>query len=231
MHESSGILNSSVRPSALPKAVGGLRLYQAQITPSSRKVRMFLQEKNLSVEMEDVTEGFGLSKAYVAKYPHAVVPMLELEDGTQIGEAITICRYIEGLCPEGPLFGTDTRSRAIVDMWERRAYLEGTGAVDEIFRNSHPLMVDRGLAGMTEPVPQIPALVDRGQLRLSRFFTKFDQRLAESRYVGGDVFSVADISTFCAIDFARFIGVELPGSCANLGRWFQDVSSRPSASA
>lgn len=231
MHDSSGTLNSSIRPSALPKAVDGLKLYQAQITPSSRKVRMFLQEKNLSLEMEDVTEGFGLSKAYVAKYPHAVVPMLELEDGTQIGEAIAICRYIEELHPEGPLFGIDTRSRAIVDMWERRAYLEGTGAVDEIFRNSHPLMVGRGLPGMTEPVPQIPALVDRGQLRLIRFFTKFDKRLAESRYVGGDVFSVADISTICAIDFARFIGVDLPESCANLGRWYQEVSSRPSASA
>ncbi|HEY5929643.1 MAG TPA: glutathione S-transferase N-terminal domain-containing protein, partial [Burkholderiales bacterium] len=49
--------------------VGGAVLYQVGITPSSRKVRMFLAEKHLSLEMQDVTDGFGLSRSYMARYP------------------------------------------------------------------------------------------------------------------------------------------------------------------
>jgi glutathione S-transferase len=214
---------------ARPQWIAGVKLYQAQITPSSRKVRMFLHEKNLALAMDDVTEGFGLSREYAARYPHATVPMLELEDGTQIGEAVTICRYLEELYPQPSLFGRDARGKAIVDMWERRAYLEGTGAVEDIFRNSHPLMVNRGLQGTCEPVPQIPALVERGQGRMRRFFEKFDQRLSEEPYVGGDSFSIADISTVCAIDFGRFVGIEIPELCRNLHRWYAEISTRPSA--
>ena len=211
--------------------VFGVKLYQAQMTPSCRKVRMFLHEKSLSVQMEDATEGFGLSTHFVQRYPHRTVPMLELEDGTQIGESMAICRYLEELYPEPPLFGTGPLNRVLIDIWERRAYLEGAGAFEEVFRNSHPLMVNRGLAGTSEPVPQIPALVERGHGRVRRFFAKFEQRLNESRYVGGDFFSVADISTLCAVDFGRFVGLEIPEHCENLLRWYKEVSFRSSASA
>ena len=119
-------------------SISGAKLFQVPFAPSSRKVCMFLAEKNLSLEMQDVTEGFGLSKSYIARYAHAMVPMLELEDGTQIGEAMSICRYIEELHPNPTLFGNAARDRAVVDMWERRVYLEGMGAVEEIVRNSHP---------------------------------------------------------------------------------------------
>ena len=214
-----------------PVSIRGAKLYQAQVTPSSRKVRMFLAEKNLSLEMQDVTEGFGLSKSYVARYPHAMVPMLELDDGTQIGEAMAICRYIEELNPDPSLFGTSVRDRAIVDMWERRAYLEGMGAVEDIFRNSYPLMVDRGLQGTSEAIPQIPALVERGRGRLRRFFAKFEGRLTESHFVGGEFFSIADITALCAIDFANFIELTIPDDCQSIQRWHAEISARPSAVA
>ena len=34
-----------------------------------------------------------LKADYMAKYPAAMVPMLELDNGTQNGEAMAICRY------------------------------------------------------------------------------------------------------------------------------------------
>lgn len=221
---------SRIKP-ILTVPVSGAKLYQAQITPSSRKVRMFLAEKNLSLEMQDVTEGFGLSRSYIARYAHAMVPMLELDDGTQIGEAMAICRYIEDLHPDPPLFGKGARDRAVVDMWERRAYLEGMGAVEEIFRNSYPLMVDRGLQGTSEAIPQIPALVERGRGRLRRFFAKFEERLTESHFVGGEFFSIADITALCAIDFAHFVELKIPDDCHSMQRWYAEISARPSAAA
>lgn len=210
---------------------GKVKLYHAPITPSSRKVRMFLHEKGIEIPMTDVTEGFSLSAWYRKHYPHALVPMLEFEDGMQLGEAVAICRFFEELHPEPRLMGVDARDRAVVEMWERRCYLEGAAAIEEIFRNSHPLMADRGLQGTDEPVPQIPALVERGQCRLRRFIEKIDRRLSESKYVAGERFSMADISLFCALEFGRVLQIPLPDSCVSLNRWHAGITSRPSAAA
>lgn len=208
-----------------------MKLYHISYTPSSRKVRMFLHEKGIDVPMEDVADGFRLSDGFVRQYPHAMVPMLQLDDGTQLGEALAICRYFEMLHPLTPLMGSDAQQCAVIDMWERRASSEGMAAVEDIFRNSHPLMVDRGLAGTDEPVPQIPALVERGRDRLRRFFVKFDRQLVDHRFVAGHTFSVADITTLCAIDFGRWCQLEIPTDCRHLHRWYAEVSARPSAGA
>lgn len=208
-----------------------MKLYHTQMTPSSRKVRIFLQEKRLEIPMEDVAEGFALAGWYRQQYPHAVVPMLELDDRTQLGEALAICRYFEECQPDPPLMGVGARDKAVVDMWERRAYLEGAGAVEEVFRNSHPLMVNRGLAGTDEPVPQIPVLIERGKRRLHRFYEKFDQQLAGSRFVAGDRFSIADITTLCAVDFGIACQLDIPESSVHVRRWHAEISTRPSAAA
>lgn len=210
-----------------------MKLYVFTITPGPRRVRMFLAEKGIRIEAVDVvdSDGVSLSQWYVDRYPHALTPMLELDDGTQIGEAMAICRYFETLQPEPPLMGTDARERAIVEMWERRVYNEGMVAIDEVFRNSHPLMADRGLAGTREKVPQIPALVERGRGRLRRFFDKLDGQLATNRYVAGERFSVADITALTTLDFCRWCQVDIPDSCEGIKRWYAEVSSRPSALA
>ncbi len=39
--------------------------------------------------------GARLSDDYLAGHSQRLVPVLELDDGTQIGEAMAICRYLE----------------------------------------------------------------------------------------------------------------------------------------
>jgi glutathione S-transferase len=208
-----------------------MKLYQFAFTPSCRKVRMFLHEKGLSVPLVDANDGMTLASWYCNLYPHRVTPMLELDDGTQLGESIAICRYFEALHPERPLMGTDAKDRAIVEMWERRAYLEGAAAIEEIFRNAHPMCVDHGLPGTADRVEQIPALVDRGRARLRRFFDKFERQLADNRFVAGERFSMADITTLASIDFGRWSQLDIPAECRSMRRWYGEVSARPSALA
>ena len=144
-----------------------MKLYDWAAAPNPKRLRMFLVEKGLKVETVQVAgDGFVLTPEYKAKYPHAMVPMLELDDGRQIGESIAICRYFEELHPNPPMLGRDPYERAIVDMWERRAFDQGMTAVAEMFRNSNPYFKDRGLAGFADPVPQLPQLVDRGRASL-----------------------------------------------------------------
>lgn len=209
-----------------------MKIYDWHIAPNPRRLHIYLAEKGITVDLEDVGgDNFKLKESYVAKYPHAMVPMLELDDGTLIGEAIAIARYFEELHPYPPMMGKDAKDKAVVDMWEKRANEEGMLAASELFRNTHPAFAERGLPGSAQPVPRIPALVDRAKARLERFFSKFDMQLADNEFVAGERYTIADATTLCGIDFAKWTEVEIPPGCRHLRRWYDDVSARPSAKA
>ena len=210
-----------------------MKLYNWQFAPNCRRVRMFVLEKGLDLPAisEVIEDGMKLQPAYLASWPHAMVPMLELDDGTRIGEAAAICRYLETEHPNPPLMGTTSREKAAIESWERRAYDECMIGTAEVVRNSMPEFHDRGIPGSLEPVPQIPALIERGKGRVRRYYKKFDAQLSGNRYMAGDTFSMADITTLCATDFARFAGMDIPADCRNMARWYAEVSARSAAAA
>ena len=55
--------------------------------------------------------------------------------------------------------------------------------------------------------------------------------LAESPWVGGPAYSVADITALVAVDFAGWLKLELPPECVHARAWHADASRRPSALA
>ena len=195
-------------------------------------MRIFLAEKGITVPTEqvDLRAGAHLRPEYREKNPWCVVPLLELDDGTRIGETVAICTYFEGRHPDPPLMGTDARDRALVAMWDRRVELDGFLAVAEAFRNSAKGFQDRAVTG-PEAEPQIPELAERGRRRVARFFAMLDRRLAESEFVAGQHFTIADITALCAIDFAAWMKLAPAEDQAHLRRWYEAVSTRPSASA
>ena len=209
-----------------------MKIYDWAASANAKRLRMFLVEKGLHIETVQVDcDGFLLTPEYKARYPQALVPMLELDDGQQIGDAIVICRYLEELHPTPPMMGRDPYERAIVGMWERRAFDQGMTAATEMFRNSNPYFKDRGLAGFDKPIPQLPELVERGRACMETFFQRFDEQLGKSRYIAADVFTQADCTLYCSIEFAGWSSVGIPDECKHLQRWWKDVSDRPSSKA
>jgi glutathione S-transferase len=210
-----------------------MKLYQNAGSPNSRRVRIFLAEKGLSIPLIpiDFSKGEQHSDAYRAINSRRVVPTLVLEDGTAIGEVPAILRYLEEIHPQTPLHGESTKERALVTMWERRVEQEGFASVMEAIRNTVPGLKGRAIAGPHD-YDQIPALVERSKLRVKNFLTDLDTRLAEVPFVAGEHYSVADITALVTVDFAaKAINVPLPDECAALRRWYELVSKRPSASA
>ena len=208
-----------------------MKLYDWKGAPNPRRVLIFVREKVIDIAVIDAgsDEGARLSEGYLASHSQRLVPVLELGDGTRIGEAMAICRYLESIHPEPPLMGSDALGRARIDMWERRADMEGIGAASELFRNSHPAFAGRGLPGRAERIEQIPELIERGRARMAWFIEKFDAQIGDNPFVAGGDFSVADITAFCAMDFAHKVcKVEIPDSCANFKRWYEAISARPS---
>ena len=211
-----------------------MKIYDWRLAPNPRRVRMFLAEKGLDVPLEEVgTENMRLKPEFVARFdPYATAPTLELDDGTCISEAMAICRYLEELHPEPRLMGRDAKERAIVEMWERRAYEGAMFAISEMLRNTHPAFAERGLPGTAEPIEQVASMVERGRGRLRRFSASCDKQLAKGRFIAGDAFSVADITAFCALDFlGRALEASIAPEQPNLRRWFGEVGKRPSAAA
>jgi glutathione S-transferase len=210
-----------------------ITLYHATSSPNSRRVRVFLAEKGLSIPLVaiDLGKGEQHSEAYRAINPRRVVPTLVLEDGTAIGEVPAICRYIEEIHPAPPLLGATAKEKAQVAMWERRAELEGFAAVMEAVRNVAPGLKGRAIAGPHD-YEQIPALAERSKLRVKHFFADLDARLAEVAFVAGDRFSVADITALVTVDFAaKAIDLSIPEQYGSLKRWYDRISRRHSMAA
>jgi glutathione S-transferase len=210
-----------------------MKLYHSTSSPNSRRVRIFLAEKGLSIPLVTVDLGKGEqhSDAYRAINPRRVVPALLLDDGTPIGEVPAICRYIEEVHPTPPLLGETAKEKALVTMWERRAELEGFAAVMEAIRNSAPALKGRAIAGPYD-YEQIPKLAERSKLRVRNFFADFDDRLREAPFVAGQRFSVADITALVTVDFAaKAINFPVPDEHRSLTRWYDAVSSRSSTAA
>ena len=207
-----------------------MKLYVWNIAPNPRRVVIYLAEKGIEVPMEEV--GIpgkpALDPAFLEKAPYRRVPLLELDDGTLISEAMAICRYFEVLHPDPPLMGADALETARAEMWERMSEFEGLFAVAESFRNAKRSFAGRALPGIPGESLQIPELIERGRQRAVLYFDRLDARLGESRFLAGARFTTADITAYCTADFARFIEMDAADGLPNLARWQAEVAARPS---
>ena len=209
-----------------------MKLYDCQIAPNPRRVRIFLAEKGVESERVElnIAEGDNLKPDFLAINPRGLLPTLVLDDGTVLDECVAISRWVEETWPNPPLMGTNARDKAFIESRNRHMEIDGFMSVAEIFRNSHPSFRDRGLPGLSA-VPAIPQLVDRGRAGIARFFERLNSDLGQHPFVAGDQFSIADITALSVVDFAGWVKEKVPQHHVNTHRWYEAVSKRPSAAA
>lgn len=203
-----------------------MKLFDGGRAPNPRRVRVFLAEKGIEVPLVPVDMGAleHKSEKVTSRNPLQRLPVLELDDGTIITESVAICRYFEELHPEPPLFGTGALGKALVEMWQRRMELTFMFAVQQAFRHIHPAM--KGWE-----VPQIPEWGEANKPKALAFLKLLDGELAGREFIAGDTYSIADITGLIAIDFMKPARIQLPEDLTNVRRWYEAVSSRPSAGA
>ncbi len=209
-----------------------MKLYDCKTAPSPRRVRIFAAEKGIDFQLVpvDLASGEQYGAEFRAINSDCVVPVLELDDGTRISEVLAICHYLEDLRPEPALFGRTAVERAQSLMWNAKVEQQGLWAMADAFRNAA-----KGLEGHALPGPdafaQIPELAERGRRRVELFMQKLDRQLEGRDFIVGDFYSIADISALVVVDFATWIKIAVPDTSANLRRWYEACSSRPSAKA
>jgi glutathione S-transferase len=193
--------------------------------PNPRRVRIFLAEKGLAVPLVHVPlrQGAHKSAEFMVKNSLGQVPVLELDDGSTLSESIAICRYLEELHPAPALFGGDAWQRAQVDMWTRRLEFALMSRIGAVWINTHKYTAHLGT--------QYKDFGEASRLRAIQAMHWLNEELATREFVATERFSMADIVALTTIDFATFIGIEIPAALTHLHAWHARVSARPSAAA
>ena len=204
--------------------------YDCATAPSPRRARIFLAEKGLTPETREIslTKAEQLSPDFLAINPGATVPVLVTATGLALTENIAIAAYLEAVHPEPPLMGQTPEEKAEILMWNARTEAQLGMAVAEALRNGNPHMKNRALPG-PDDFEQIPALAERGLARIALFFDRLDAHLDGCDFVATDRFTLADITAYVFVDFARVVKVRVDDTRPNLKRWYDAMATRPSA--
>jgi glutathione S-transferase len=204
-----------------------MKLYTSLRAPNPRRVLMFIAEKGIAgIELVPVDLGKGEHRAgnFVDMNPMAQVPVLELDDGRRLAETRAICTYLEGLHPQPNLMGEGFEERAFIEMADRRCELQLFLKIANCIRHTHP-----GLAMLEQPQFQEFGAAQGEKMRVTARW--LDGVLAQQEYVAGERFTIADITAFCALEFARGLMKFRPGAegMGNLQAWRDRIAERESA--
>ncbi len=206
-----------------------MKFYTSLRAPNPRRVAMFMAEKGLTdVESVIIDLGAGQHRSadYLARNPFGRVPALELDDGRILCETRAICSWLEGYAPEPNLMGEGYDERAFIEMADRRVELHLFYGIANCIRHTHP-----GLAALEQPqFPEYGAAQGEKMRETARWL---DQALAAQPFVAGQRFTIADITAFCALEFARGLMKFRPAQegLPHLQAWRDRIAGRPSAAA
>ena len=204
-----------------------MKLYVSSHAPNPRRVSMFILEKGITgidTVTIDILTGEQRSADFLAKNPLGRVPALEFDNGRVLSETRAICTYFEGLQPEPNLMGVDYEERAFIEMADRRMELHLLLETAHGARHTHPALA----------VLEQPQFRDYGAAQADKMRTTarwLDGVLARQPYVAGERFTIADITAFCALEFAKGLLKFRPGEegMAHLQAWRDQIAERPSA--
>jgi len=201
-----------------------MKLYDSPTAPNPRRVNIFAAEKGIELEsvLVDLRAGEHKTPEFIGKNPSGKIPILELEDGTCIGETVAICRYLESLVPTPNLFGESPVETALIEMQHRFIEFELASGIGQAWVNG-PIVASMGI------VESIPASRERGDKLTRAYFKRLNDELSQRDYIAGDRFTVADITALCWIDFAAgMVFLRPEDELDALWKWHQRVSRRDS---
>ncbi|HYP90952.1 MAG TPA: glutathione S-transferase family protein [Polyangiaceae bacterium] len=186
-------------------------------TPNPMKVVLLLEELGLPYELRpvDMFAGQQHQSAYRAINPNGKVPAI-VDDDRVVFDSNAILLYLAE--KSGRLLG-DAGGRGALLSW---LLFTATGLGPFCGQAVHFTRVHQDSAYAT----------NRYLREVERHFTVLDKRLAQSPYLAGPAYTIADIAAFCWIDWADRNQLVLVDEGAwarwsRLRRWFLEIAQRP----
>ncbi|TNE50709.1 MAG: glutathione-dependent disulfide-bond oxidoreductase, partial [Sphingomonadales bacterium] len=235
--ESGGRFASINRPTAgareekdLPVGKNPFQLYSLA-TPNGVKVTIMLEELlelgHTGAEYDAYTvnigEGQQFTSGFVALNPNSKIPTMEDRSGDKPFRVFESGAILVHLAEKfGEFLPTDPAERAEVLSWV--FWQVGTGP-----------FIGGGFGHFYAYAPEkweYP--INRYAMEVKRIFDVADKRLADSRFLAGDEYTIADIANFPWLapfttghiynDAKTFLSID---EYKNVGRWVQEIFQRP----
>ena len=191
-----------------------MELYHNDMSVCAQKVRFALAEKKLAWKNHhmNLRAGDQQKPEYLKLNPNAVVPTL-VDNGTVIIESTVICEYLDDAYPEPRLKPMDAAGRARMRLWTKQLD-EGVHAATSVVSSATAFRHQKLAVGMEvleefhrkmpDPVKREKSWENITKGVESRFFPeavlRFDKllgdmetTLADSPWLAGEEFSLADI--------------------------------------
>ena len=204
-----------------------MKIYDFPKGPYPTRVRIALAEKDMLSRVEfvmvDLYEGEHKRPEFIAaKNYSGTLPVLELDDGTCIGECTAITEYLDALDGSPKLTGNTPLEKGLIHMMTKRAEIELLDAVSVYFHHGTP-----GLGPKVE-LYQNPEWGFRQRDKAVRGMRYFDTVLSRQPYVAGEAFSMADIAVIGGLLFASLVELPVPDECEALRGWYAKMLQRES---
>jgi glutathione S-transferase len=229
-----------------------LALYHFDRSTAAQKVRLALAEKNLPWESRYVDPGLQKREQHDPEYlklnPRGLVPTL-VHDGRVVCESQVILEYLEDVFPDPPLRPADPHERARMRLWTKlideglhvdSRTLGQCVAMRFVIAEVDPETIKKHYAVMPDEVRRDNDLINNEKgldspllpgaiRRFKRTFTEIDRALADSPWLAGHSFSLADISHVVYV--ARMRSFQLAGlldAFPRLQDWQTRIKARSS---
>jgi len=108
-------------------------------------------------------------------------------------------------------------------MWVRRIEFVLMSRIGAVWVNTHKYTAHLGT--------QYKDFGEASRVRAIKAMQWLNDELAGREFIAVDNYSMADIVALTTIDFAAFIGIEMPAELPHLRAWHARVSARASAAA
>lgn len=229
------------------RGLNGLHLYHYAMSNCSQKVRIVLEEKNLTWTSHhlDLSKDEHVTEHYIAINPNGVVPTL-VHDGQVIIESSDIIDYLDENFPSPPLkperMEDVERMRSWISVWDGIQPAIKTLSHEFLFKvrklnarrelaryerlqkNEHLLEF---LREFTSPQGLSKDRIRQACIEASDALRKLDAYLACHEWLAGDAYSLADISW--SVNVYRFTQMRFPmEDLPSLQRWYKAVLTKPS---
>jgi glutathione S-transferase len=227
-----------------------LKLYHANHSTCSQKVRLCLAEKGLEWESQlvNLATNEHLTPDYLKINPNGVVPTLIHDDGV-ITDSGVICEYLEDVFPDTHLLPSNPVDRSAVRAWVRYLDEVPTAAIRVPSFNMAFLPRYHGLDDATFQKEQADvrpirkrfyermgrdgfddAEVDAAMNQLRSTLERMERQLETNPWLSGQLFGLADITMLPLIDRMDDLAFKSmwEDDLNNVTNWFKRSKERPS---
>ncbi|XP_030955613.1 glutathione S-transferase-like [Quercus lobata] len=203
-----------------------VKVYGPPMSTAVSRVLACLYEKNVEFELISINMSKGEHKKpeFLKLQPFGQVPAFE-DEGISIFESRAICRYVcDKYADKGNkgLYGTNPLAKASIDQW-----IEAEG---QNFNPPSSTLVFQLAFAPRMNIKQDKVVIRQNEEKLSKVLDIYEKRLGEARFLAGDEFSLADLSHLPNTQYL-VSGTDkgnLFTSRENVGRWWDEISSRDS---